>query len=93
MLAEIFGDTLYYPTTDCLAEFPSPESLKNRIIISTKPPKEYLESKDKGTLSPNGKDSSGDEALPKDISGAASPPLESYLKVRKSGVTRHSQLF
>ena len=26
--------------------FPSPEDLKNKIIISTKPPKEYLESKD-----------------------------------------------
>jgi phosphatidylinositol phospholipase C delta len=24
-------------------EFPSPESLKHRILISTKPPKEYLE--------------------------------------------------
>ncbi|KAI4370538.1 hypothetical protein MLD38_018884 [Melastoma candidum] len=81
MLAEIFGDMLYYPTTESLAEFPSPESLKNRIIISTKPPKEYLESKDKGTLSPNGKDSSGDDPLPKDSSGTGSPPLTSYLKL------------
>lgn len=38
------GEALYYPPTDepC-KEFPSPESLKGRIIISTKPPKEYLE--------------------------------------------------
>ncbi|KAF9599106.1 hypothetical protein IFM89_035385 [Coptis chinensis] len=27
----------------CLEEFPSPEALKYRIILSTKPPKEYLE--------------------------------------------------
>jgi phosphatidylinositol phospholipase C delta len=44
ILTEILGDTLYYPqTSDALSEFPSPESLKNRIIISTKPPKEHLE--------------------------------------------------
>lgn len=34
---------LFYPESDCLKEFPSPEELKHRIIISTKPPKEYLE--------------------------------------------------
>lgn len=36
---------LYYPEKDSLKEFPSPDSLKNKIIISTKPPKEYLKSK------------------------------------------------
>ncbi|XP_027331739.1 phosphoinositide phospholipase C 6-like isoform X2 [Abrus precatorius] len=45
MTTQIFGDMLYYPQTDLLAEFPTPESLKGRILISTKPPKEYLESK------------------------------------------------
>ncbi|MCI19953.1 phosphoinositide phospholipase C 6-like, partial [Trifolium medium] len=38
---------LYYPQQEeCLnlSEFPSPESLKNRVIISTKPPKERFES-------------------------------------------------
>ncbi|KAK4775325.1 hypothetical protein SAY86_010260 [Trapa natans] len=45
MVTETFGDLLYYPEGECLLEFPSPESLKHRIIISTKPPKEYLESK------------------------------------------------
>ncbi|KAG8371463.1 hypothetical protein BUALT_Bualt13G0090200 [Buddleja alternifolia] len=29
--------------SDCLKELPSPEALKHRIIISTKPPKDYLE--------------------------------------------------
>ncbi|KAK7305875.1 hypothetical protein VNO77_43787 [Canavalia gladiata] len=45
MATQIFGELLYYPQTDSLTEFPSPESLKGRILISTKPPKEYLESK------------------------------------------------
>ncbi|MED6150323.1 hypothetical protein PIB30_071240 [Stylosanthes scabra] len=35
---EIFGDLLYYPPEDDMDEFPSPESLKGRILISTKPP-------------------------------------------------------
>ncbi|XP_024526311.1 phosphoinositide phospholipase C 2 isoform X1 [Selaginella moellendorffii] len=37
------GDLLYLPDaqTTCI-EFPSPASLKKRILISTKPPKEYL---------------------------------------------------
>ncbi|XP_051131894.1 phosphoinositide phospholipase C 4-like [Andrographis paniculata] len=43
MLTQTFGKMLFYPDSDCLAEFPSPEDLKHRIIISTKPPKEYLE--------------------------------------------------
>ncbi|KAI3461660.1 hypothetical protein Pfo_018323 [Paulownia fortunei] len=43
MLSQVFGKMLFYPDSDCLKEFPSPEELKHRIIISTKPPKEYLE--------------------------------------------------
>lgn len=43
MATQIFGPMLYYPEAEYLAEFPSPESLKHRIIISTKPPVEYLE--------------------------------------------------
>ncbi|XP_060175028.1 phosphoinositide phospholipase C 4-like [Lycium barbarum] len=43
MLTETFGDTLFAPESDSLKECPSPEELKHRIIISTKPPKEYLE--------------------------------------------------
>ncbi|OIV97419.1 hypothetical protein TanjilG_16180 [Lupinus angustifolius] len=37
---EIFGDMLHCPQTDCLTEFPSPESLKKQVVISTKLPKE-----------------------------------------------------
>jgi len=44
MVTRIFGEVLYYPGEECLIEFPSPESLKNRVIISTKPPRERFES-------------------------------------------------
>ncbi|KAJ4772151.1 Phosphoinositide phospholipase C [Rhynchospora pubera] len=44
MIKETFGDMLYIPGDEPMKEFPSPDDLKNRIIISTKPPKEYLES-------------------------------------------------
>ncbi|KAE9614998.1 hypothetical protein Lal_00048216 [Lupinus albus] len=45
MTTQIFGEMLYYPHTDTMVEFPTPESLKSRILISTKQPKEYLECK------------------------------------------------
>ncbi|KAI3447783.1 hypothetical protein Pfo_004448 [Paulownia fortunei] len=45
MVSETFGDILVCSTSECLQEFLSPESLKGRVIISTKPPKEYLETK------------------------------------------------
>ncbi|KAL0336762.1 UNVERIFIED_CONTAM: Phosphoinositide phospholipase C 2 [Sesamum calycinum] len=46
MVSETFGDILVVSTSECLLEFPSPDSLKGRVIISTKPPKEFLETKD-----------------------------------------------
>ncbi|XP_071696710.1 phosphoinositide phospholipase C 6-like isoform X2 [Rutidosis leptorrhynchoides] len=46
MITDIFGSMLYYPESTKFEELPNPESLKHRILISTKPPKEYLESKD-----------------------------------------------
>ncbi|KAL3523981.1 hypothetical protein ACH5RR_016815 [Cinchona calisaya] len=64
MVTEIFGEMLYYPESGCLEEFPSPESLKHRILLSTKPPKEYLESnnhKEGQNSSPVEKDSSEDD--------------------------------
>ncbi|KAH9309522.1 hypothetical protein KI387_037433, partial [Taxus chinensis] len=45
MITQTFGELLHYPDSELLEEFPTPESLKGRIIISTKPPKEYLDSK------------------------------------------------
>ena len=69
MVTQTFGIMLYYPESDCLSQFPSPESLKQRIIISTKPPIEYLESKPKDNLSPcgNGMGSYEEEASPKEM--------------------------
>ncbi|KAK9279948.1 hypothetical protein L1049_013632 [Liquidambar formosana] len=63
MLTKTFGEMLFYPKSECLEEFPSPEELKNRIIISTKPPREYLEAKsfkDRGKNPKKGKDSDED---------------------------------
>ncbi|XP_072996119.1 phosphoinositide phospholipase C 6-like isoform X1 [Typha latifolia] len=62
MITQTFGDMLYHPDSDTLKEFPSPEALKNRIIISTKPPKEYLESRGDKNDSHKGKDSTDEEA-------------------------------
>mgnify|MGYP003746308635 CR=1 FL=1 len=46
MVTQTFEDILFTPGPESLKVFPSPESLKRRIIISTKPPKEYLEAKE-----------------------------------------------
>jgi phosphatidylinositol phospholipase C, delta len=43
MMNEIFGDLLYVPNGDNIETFPSPEELKMKILVSTKPPTEYLE--------------------------------------------------
>lgn len=67
MVTQVFGDMLYYPESGCLEEFPSPEALKYKIILSTKPPKEYLISNntnmDEENSFPVEKDSSEDEVL------------------------------
>ncbi|KAF3776053.1 1-phosphatidylinositol 4-5-bisphosphate phosphodiesterase delta-3-A [Nymphaea thermarum] len=59
MVTETFGDMLFYPESGSLQKFPSPESLKYRILISTKGPKEYLEAssfKNNGSQSQKGKE-------------------------------------
>ncbi|OMO84338.1 C2 calcium-dependent membrane targeting [Corchorus capsularis] len=43
MVTETFGEMLYRTEQENVEQFPSPESLKRRVLISTKPPKEYLE--------------------------------------------------
>lgn len=43
MVTTTFGDMLFCPKSDYLGEFPSPEALKRKVMISTKPP-EYRES-------------------------------------------------
>lgn len=74
-MVEIFGDTLYTCENDSLKKFPSPESLKRRIIISTKPPKEYLQTsnesiikgEDDDSLLKGHQDSSEDEIWGKEL--------------------------
>jgi len=43
MVSKTFGGSLFQCTDETTECFPSPESLKNKILISTKPPKEYLQ--------------------------------------------------
>ena len=45
MLKDTFRDMLYISESENMAEFPSPDDLKGKVIISTKPPKEYLQTK------------------------------------------------
>ncbi|XP_038980895.1 phosphoinositide phospholipase C 4-like [Phoenix dactylifera] len=49
MITGIFGDMLYYPQTETLEDFPSPDALKKMIIISSKRPKENNSQKGKVT--------------------------------------------
>ncbi|OUZ99097.1 C2 calcium-dependent membrane targeting [Macleaya cordata] len=64
MLTQTFEGMLFFPESECLEEFPSPEALKHRILISTKPPKEYLEGK---SFKEKGKDLFEDEAWGKEV--------------------------
>ncbi|XP_021720664.1 phosphoinositide phospholipase C 6-like [Chenopodium quinoa] len=52
MIIQVFEDMLFYPETEILKDFPSPEELKYKVLVSTKPPKEYLTAE-------NAKNSSG----------------------------------
>ncbi|KAL1197238.1 Phosphoinositide phospholipase C 4 [Cardamine amara subsp. amara] len=62
MITQTFGDILYYYDSESCQEFPSPEELKEKILISTKPRKEYLEANDvkEKDNSEKGKDSDED---------------------------------
>ena len=43
MVSKTFGGTLFRCRDEHKKCFPSPEALKNKILMSTKPPKEYLQ--------------------------------------------------
>ena len=65
MITATFGDMLFVPPCENYKAFPSPEELKYRILISTKPPKEYLQagSADVSMKKPqNSKDSDENES-------------------------------
>lgn len=75
MLTETFGDMLFCPKSGKLKELPTPESLKYHILISTKPPKEYLEAEeDIRTRSQRAKDTPDDD----DVWGEESSRAMSY---------------
>lgn len=40
MVKEVFGDMLYIPESPHQKQFPSPENLKHKVMISTKPPED-----------------------------------------------------
>uniref|UniRef100_A0ACD5YC36 Uncharacterized protein n=1 Tax=Avena sativa TaxID=4498 RepID=A0ACD5YC36_AVESA len=73
MVLEVFGSVLYYPEEEHPKELPSPEDLKGRVLLSTKPPKEYLEAKAGGTIKDNdtesnpGKGTDDDAAWGKEV--------------------------
>ncbi|KAA3481997.1 phosphoinositide phospholipase C 2-like [Gossypium australe] len=66
MITETLGDILFTPGPEVFKEFPSPETLKKRIIISTKPPKDYTEAKeDKDKENDSKSDKADDEVATK----------------------------
>lgn len=73
MVTQTFGEALFTPDSDCLKDFPSPNSLKKRFVISTKPPKEYLQAKKVKGEEKNGsqkeKDVTDDGAWGRELSG------------------------
>ncbi|KAK8485274.1 hypothetical protein V6N11_070877 [Hibiscus sabdariffa] len=86
MINQTFESMLYHPDTDFLTEFPSPESLKYRIMISTKPPKEYLESRSKD---------SEDENSPKETNeseGSESEEEAEDIKSVQAGVVKYKRI-
>ncbi|KAL1336822.1 phosphoinositide phospholipase C 2 isoform X1 [Arachis duranensis] len=81
MITQTFGDILFCPTPESVKEFPSPESLKRRVIISTKPPKEYLEAKDikeKEDESHQGKALGDEEAWGKEVPSLKGGTIADY---------------
>ncbi|KAL7147867.1 hypothetical protein ABFS83_06G137900 [Erythranthe nasuta] len=89
MVMQIFGDMLYCPDPESSKEFPSPEALKHKIILSTKPPKEYLSLKiaedGENIPSPQEKDSSEDEQLPTETSKPTVEPEVQEAKNDREG--------
>nr|AFK47492.1 unknown [Medicago truncatula] len=80
MVTQTFGDILFCPTSETLKEFPSPDSLKKRIIISTKPPKEFLEAKEEKEKeeSQKGKPLGDEEAWGKEVPSLRGGTIADY---------------
>ncbi|KAK2640998.1 hypothetical protein Ddye_022761 [Dipteronia dyeriana] len=78
MVTKVFGDMLHQ--SDHLDEFPSPESLKKKVLISTKPP-EAEDNKEKGKLQKLKSSSKKDD-----------PKIKKSYSRNESGVTDKDQL-
>ncbi|XWS52987.1 hypothetical protein CRYUN_Cryun11dG0119300 [Craigia yunnanensis] len=89
MVTQTFGNMLFYPESDCVKEFPSPEELKYRIVISTKPPKEYLE--DKSLSSRRRSNSHREKDSDEDIWGRMSADLTNDDEKSDCDTSEHSQ--
>ncbi|XP_050239845.1 phosphoinositide phospholipase C 2-like isoform X2 [Quercus robur] len=61
MVTKTFGEMLYRNDAENLEVFPSPGSLKRKILISTKPPKEYLDEESSMEIEDSQKQGSSDE--------------------------------
>ncbi|GMJ14468.1 hypothetical protein like AT2G40116 [Hibiscus trionum] len=86
MIAHTFESMLHVSDTDCITEFPSPESLKYRIMISTKPPKKYLDSRSRD---------SDEENSPKytnDSDGSESEEEDEEFKSVQAGISEYKRL-
>lgn len=80
MATQIFGKMLYCPQGDCFTEFPSPKSLKNTVVISTKPPKEDPQSDSVSNPVSNGSESSEEELWGQELQDAvAKLKIEEYM--------------
>ncbi|KAK3206536.1 hypothetical protein Dsin_020582 [Dipteronia sinensis] len=90
MITQIFGEMLYYSESKCLKELPSPEELKYRIIISTKPPKEKLESKRINGRKHKKRDSNGEDVSKKEQSNLTSNQADDH---EKSEHNNHSDKY
>ncbi|XP_057441798.1 phosphoinositide phospholipase C 6-like isoform X2 [Lotus japonicus] len=90
MATQIFGEMLYYPQSYCSTEFPSPESLKNRVIISTKPPKERFES---NRIKENGNNPvvDGSESSEEESWGKESPDSRTEMETEDSNGSDHNE--
>ncbi|PRQ34522.1 putative phosphoinositide phospholipase C [Rosa chinensis] len=61
MVTETFGDMLYVPDSEFLMEFSSPEMLKRKILISTKPPEHNERQRRKDSGGATDKDNDEDD--------------------------------
>ncbi|XVE59417.1 hypothetical protein DITRI_Ditri05aG0044700 [Diplodiscus trichospermus] len=88
MVTQTFGNMLFYPESDCVKEFSSPEELKYRIVISTKPPKEDFEDK---SLSSRRNNSQQDKDSAEDTWGRMSGDLTNDDEKSECDTSEHSQ--